>query len=239
MRERRVSALAGTVLELVFPGNCLLCGRDLLGRCQPLFPVCRVCVSGLAPIREARRCRICSTPLISESEICTRCRARDFSFDRCHCLYEYRGDIKELIYQFKFQNRRRVARVLGYLLGRGYREHFGDLPAVPVPGNPAGVRRRGWDPMREVAGFMAVMFDVQVLDLLRRAGSQEQKGLGFDDRLSNIRGAIRLRRRMPAVPPGLVLVDDILTTGATASECARLLTGAGARRVEVLTLAID
>ena len=227
------------MLELVFPGSCLLCGTELPGRAEPHFPVCRECLSALTPIRELRRCRVCSMPLISESEVCTRCRSREFAFDRCFALYRYGGRVRELLYQFKFQRRRRAARVLGYLMGRGYQERFAGLPAVPVPGSPRGIRRRGWDPMDLVAKALAAMFHIEVLDLLRRGPSREQKGLGFDERLANVRGAIRLKDPRRPVPPELVLVDDIFTTGATTSECARLLREAGARRIEVLVLAID
>lgn len=239
MRERRVAGLGSTVLEAVFPGTCLLCGQGLRGRCRPLFPVCEVCLRALVPIQDPQRCRVCSMPLISEAEICTRCRSRRHAFNRCFALFEYRGEVRELIYQYKFQDRRRVGRVLGYLLGRTYEKQFGRLPAVPVPGNTRGVRRRGWDPMRQVASVMAALFDIQVLDLLRRGASREQKGLSFDDRLANLQGAIRLRRPAPRVPEELVLIDDIFTTGATASECARLLQERGARKVEVFALAID
>ncbi len=71
--------------------------------------------------------------------------------------------------------------------------------------------------------------------LERRAGPA-QKLLGYEERLLNLRGTIRLRTRIPGEP---LLLDDVFTTGATASECARLLRLAGAARVRVLTLAID
>ncbi|MBN1835346.1 MAG: ComF family protein [Spirochaetales bacterium] len=239
MRDAWAAHLGSSVLELLFPGSCLLCGRQLLGCAAPHFPVCRECLSALVPIQQPRRCRVCSMPLVSESGFCTRCRSREFAFDRCLALYEYGGRIRELLYQFKFQGRRRAARVLGGLMGPAYRERFAGLPAVPVPCSPRGRRRRGWDPMAEVAKVLRRSFGVEVQELLRRGASREQKALGFDERLANVRDAIRLKDPGASVPSELVLVDDILTTGATTSECARLLKGAGARRVEVLVFAID
>jgi len=93
--------------------------------------------------------------------------------------------------------------------------------------------------MREVGRALASLHGIAVLDLLRRGPSREQKGLDFDARIANVRGTIALRSAAPPVPRELVLIDDIFTTGATASECARVLRAAGAAYVGVLTLAMD
>ena len=237
--EPRAARLAGNLAELVFPGRCLLCGRSLFGCCLPWFPVCHPCLAGLVALCEPQRCRVCSVPLVSESEVCTRCRTREFSFAANHALFEYRGDIRELVYQFKLRRRRRLALVFAHLLAPVYRDRYGSLPAVPIPGHRRGVRKRGWDPMVEVVRALRAIAGVPVLRLLRRGASHEQKGLDFEGRMANLRGTIRVRAGEGQVPAELVLVDDIFTTGATASECARILRLAGARRIEVLTLAID
>jgi ComF family protein len=231
--------LAGTLLELIFPGRCLLCGAALRGRASGLSPVCDPCLAGLEPLSDPRRCRVCSLPLVSEESTCTRCRQRSYAFDRNHSLFEYRGCVRELIFQYKFRQRRRAALAVAWLLGTAYAGCYGQLPAVPVPGHPKNVRRRGWDPMREVGRALSSRHGISVLNLLRRGPSREQKGLDFDDRLANVRGTIALRAGRAEVPQELVLIDDIFTTGATASECARVLRAAGARRVAVLTLAMD
>jgi predicted amidophosphoribosyltransferase len=93
--------------------------------------------------------------------------------------------------------------------------------------------------MGEVAHRLASEHGATVLDLLGRRASREQKGLNFEERLANIRGSILLKPRKASIPKELLLIDDVFTTGATVSECARLLRSGGARRVEVLTLAID
>jgi competence protein ComFC len=232
-------SLVSGALELLFPGRCLLCGEELLGRCRPFFPVCDPCLERLRPIDAARRCRLCSRPLSSESWLCTGCRSRELAFESNLSLFEYRDPVRELIFRFKFQRRRRMARVLAWLLGQAWRQRFYGLPAVPVPGNRAAVRRRGWDPMVEVGRELARRHGVTVLHLLERRRSREQKDLSYEQRLVNVRGSIRLRRGAGGAPPQLLLIDDVFTTGATLSECARVLRAAGARRVLALTMAID
>ena len=237
--ERRAAVAFSTVLELLFPGRCLLCGTGLVGRAAAFFPVCSACLADLAPLRDTRRCEVCSIPLISEAAVCTRCRAREYGFGRNHALFEYRGSIRELIFQYKFKARKRAARAIAGLLGDAYAARFGSLPAVPVPGHPRNVRKRGWDPMLEVGRALGAMYGIPVMNPLRRGASREQKGLGFEERLANMQGTITLRSGASPLPPALVLIDDVFTTGATASECARVLRLGGAQDIEVLTLAID
>jgi len=230
--------LARRALQILYPGVCLLCGRPPSGHLPeaPLAPVCAGCRRLLVPLAAARRCRLCSAPLISEQELCTRCRLRHFHFDSSFALFDYAEAVRELVYQLKFANRRSLVPLFAALLEPLVRGSFPGLPLVPVPGSPASVRRRGWDPMREVARHLARRCGQPPLDLLRRRPGAAQKSLGYEDRIRNLRGTFSLRR--PA-PPRVLLLDDVFTTGATADECARIILAGGARSVQVLTIAID
>jgi competence protein ComFC len=224
-------------LELLYPGRCLLCGEELRFEGRPFCPVCAGCLRSLRPVDAGRRCRVCSLPLISEQGICTRCRSRTYAFTRNLSLFEYRGAVRELLYQFKFRNRVRLGSVLATYFAEAL-PHAGTL-LVPVPGNPVSVRARGWDPMSVVAGALARSHGFPVRRLLFRGAGAAQKTLSYEERRCNLAGKLRL------VPPELAgtnrvtLLDDVFTTGATASECARVLASAGVRSVDVLTLAID
>jgi ComF family protein len=234
------------ILELLFPGRCLLCGAELAFRAGAGEPVCRECREALAPLAEARRCAVCSLPLISEWRLCTRCRKREYEFESNLSLFEYRDEIRELLYQYKFRNRLRLARVLAGLYARALRAVFPGAVLVPVPASPQAVRRRGWDPVERICRLLEAEYGFAVSRALVRRAGPPQKLLGYEERLRNLRGSIRLRRpagRQRAIRDLLIrdpmLIDDVFTTGATASECARLLRQGGAWRVRVLTLAID
>jgi ComF family protein len=229
------------ILELLFPGRCLLCGRELAFRSRGGEPLCLACRARLSPLGPGRRCAVCSLPLLSEKRLCTRCRQREYEFQSNLSLFEYRGDIRELLYQYKFRNRRRLAPLLAEFLAQALREGFPGAVLIPAPGNPQAVRRRGWDPVERLCRVLERRHGWPCRRLLARRAGPPQKLLGYEERRRNLRGTIRLRGRASAetLLDELVLVDDVFTTGATASECARLLRGGGASRVRVLTLAID
>lgn len=223
-------------MELLFPGRCLLCGQELAFDSGGGEPLCLACRAGLVPLAGTRRCATCSLPLLSERGLCTRCRRRDYEFESNLSLFEYRDDIRELLYQYKFRNRLRMAVLLARFYAEALRAGFPGSVLVPAPGNPHSVRRRGWDPVERVCRVLERDHGFAVCRALERRAGPAQKLLGYEERRLNLRGTIRLRR----CPPGeAVLLDDVFTTGATASECARLLRLGGACRVRVLTLAID
>jgi ComF family protein len=221
-------------LELLFPGICLLCGGELAFNARREEPLCLECREKLTPLAGARRCAVCSLPLISERKACTRCRKREYEFDDNFSLFEYQGAVRELLYQYKFRNRLRLAGVLAGFYADALRAGYPGVVLVPVPANPRAVARRGWDPMERICRILEHAHGFSACRALARGAGPPQKHLGYEER----RGNLRLRlRRVPAADP--LLLDDVFTTGATASECARLLKGGGAPRVRVLTLAID
>jgi ComF family protein len=234
-----VESLGRSFLEIIFPGRCLCCGDPLLFRSTLRFPVCVHCQGTLSPIQADRRCEVCSIPLISERQRCTRCSGRNFSFTSNCSVYEYSGPIRRITSQFKFSNRRSLAALVAHLLLPELATRYKNLPAVPIPGSRRSVRRRGWDPMPEVARALHRTGGVEILPLLKRRGGGPQKGLHYQDRRDNIRGTIRLRRRVGVLPERVVLIDDIFTSGATADECSHVLQLAGVREVYVLTLAVE
>jgi ComF family protein len=224
------------ILELLFPGRCLLCGEELVFQASDGEPLCPACRAGLVPLAGTRRCAVCSLPLISETRFCTRCRKREYEFQSNFSLFEYRGEIRELLYQYKFRNRLRLAGVLARFYAEVLRASFPGAVLVPAPGNPQAVRRRGWDPVERICRVLERRYGFRASRALARRAGPPQKLLGYEERLRNLRGTIRLQRQPLAEP---VLLDDVFTTGATASECVRLLRLGGASRVRVLTLAID
>jgi ComF family protein len=226
-------------LELLYPGSCLLCGRRLFFDDRPFCPVCSDCLHSLQPVQATRRCRVCSLSLISEEKLCTRCRRRLYAFANNFSIFEYRGEMRELLYQFKFRNRLRLGPVLADFFAAALKERRDLGLLVPVPGNPVSVRARGWDPMVVIAGALARNHGFPVSRLLARRPGSAQKTLSYEERRSNLAGKLRMRRPPPPGTTRVVLLDDVFTTGATASECAHLLAEAGVQSVEVLTLTID
>jgi ComF family protein len=249
LRLLSATAEASPVLEaladLLFPRDCLLCGESLLLNTAKAggarVPLCPKCFDAL-PFLEGARCRSCSQPLISELDVCMRCRGRNYPFERNLSLFAYRGAARALIHQYKFRNERSLDALFACLLSVPLLDIFSGLPVVPAPARPAHVRKRGWDPVSVVAALLRRRYGVTLLPVLQRMRTAPQKSLDFEHRAKNLRGKIIFRgggKHAGNLPPHVILLDDVFTTGATASECTRVLAAAGVARVEVLTIAVD
>jgi len=225
-------------LDLVFPPLCPLCDRMLgAGRRDPL---CGACWEGLERIAPPW-CRCCGAPLGIEG-LCGACRIRRprFAYARAALLY---GDlVREAIHAFKFGGRGGLANPLGDLLaGLGLSALPGAAPdvLVPVPLHPRRARERGYNQALLLARRLERAWRVPVVadTLVRAVPTLPQADLDAAARRRNVRDAFAVRRPERITGRHVVLVDDVLTTGATAGECARTLYRAGAAAVGVLTVA--
>jgi ComF family protein len=237
-RARRI------LLGLLFPGRCLLCGHwlpleskddaEVAGGAD--VPVCASCRKSLVPIHGAR-CARCGMALISEIDTCTRCKAAGFTFESNIALFPYSGALKELIARFKFDGRSRCAALFAGWAAAALNGPRAAIPVVPVPPRPG---RDGPDAVELVARRLARDHGCDVRRLLQRTGGSQQKSLDLAQRRANLGGMLRVvSGSRVTVPPQVVLLDDVFTTGATLDACARTLMAAGCRSVFGLTLAIE
>ncbi len=233
-RKARLAELPRLMLDVVFPGRCLLCGGQLLFSSKPGAPVCSQCLSRLRP-PEGPRCRVCSVPLVSEQGICTRCRDASFSFTRNHSVFAYAAGIKELIRSYKFSHRYRLSRLFAGFLAAAAEREFPGRAIVPAPPRPGG---GAVDHVGRIARILGREYGFPVLGLLQRGAGLPQKTLDLEERRRNLMGKIRFASSAIA-PQSAVLLDDIFTTGATADACATALKAGGCREVDVLTLALE
>ncbi|MFN8545876.1 MAG: phosphoribosyltransferase family protein [Candidatus Binatia bacterium] len=139
--------------------------------------------------------------------------------------------------RLKFEGRRTVAATLGDLLAARY-PFAADALVVPVPLHPRRLRARGFNQALLLAHRLARRrcLDLGVRALVRLRDTAAQADLGADGRQANIRAAFAVRQPATVVGRAIVLVDDVMTTGATANACASALRAAGAERVDVLTV---
>ena len=225
-------------LDLVFPPLCPVCDGLLgAGRRDPLCGACWEALERISP----PWCRCCGAPLGTEG-LCGACRTRRPRFAYARAALRYGDVAREAIHAFKFGGRRGLANPLGDLLaGLGVSALPGALPdlLVPVPLHPRRARERGYNQAILLARRLERAWGVPVAAdaLLREVPTLPQADLDAAARRRNVRDAFVVRR--PEVIEGrhVVLVDDVLTTGATAGECARVLIRAGAGTVGVITVA--
>lgn len=246
----RCGSLLRSLLYVVAPLDCVVCGS--LAEAAMPYPLCRACSGAVLALQQgepggqAARCSVCGKSLVSTLGTCTRCRGVDYSFDSAVPMFRYAGDLRTILLAYKSRNRRSLAGFFAPVLARTLCVWYPGRVVVPVPPRPGKLRRKGWDQVELLARELERHHGITVHRILRREGGQEQKALDLAGRAANLKGKVRViaepagqAGQVPGVPPDPVLLDDVLTTGATLSECAAALKAAGARRVDAVTIAAD
>lgn len=217
-----------------------MCGADTPTRRH----LCAGCLEKATRI-EAPFCRECSQPFdgaIEGAFTCSNCEGRRFHFDCAVSRYRSTGLVRDLIHRFKYDRclylRRPLAEWLAETLddARITAHPFDWL--VPVPLHAARRREREFNQADELARLVAERHGERVLHALRRVRyTTTQTRLDREERMQNLRDAFRVRHGRKVSGSHLILVDDVFTTGSTVDECARVLKGAGAASVRVVTVA--
>jgi ComF family protein len=234
-----VAAAAGWILEalerasaMLFPDRCGACWEECEG------PFCETCAESLVPAPAG--CPVCGEPAdeallpVLRPRRCAHCRERAPPFAKARAPYLHGGALAEAIWRLKYDGCEELARPLAILFDGC--EAPTSRVVAPVPLHVSRLRERGYDQAALLARAAAQRFGLPCADLLLRTRStRAQVGLDRTRREANVRGAFRARRPVPGAR--VCLVDDVLTTGATAAEAARALLAAGAASVEVRTLA--
>jgi ComF family protein len=231
-RTEALSNLATRLQRWLLPLRCLLCGApgvsgiDLCAGCAAELPRNRSC------------CARCALPLAAPAALCGECQRRPPPWDAAWAPFRYAWPLDRLESRYKFGRDLAAGRVLSVLwLAEPRKPALPDL-ILPVPLHHGRLRQRGYNQALELAKPMAKALGVPMQhDLLQRhRATPAQTELDAVSRRRNVRGAFSVRAGV-TLPPHVVLLDDVMTTGATLAECARVLKRAGAKRVDVWALA--
>ncbi|MDT3722350.1 ComF family protein [Pseudomonas oryzihabitans] len=221
------------------PGtSCALCASWLpsgLALCE----ACETELPWLGP-----HCQRCALPLPVAGLICGGCLADPPAFDQVLTPWRYAFPVDSLINAFKHRDQGNLGRLAGALLARHLQHLFDEGQPrpellLPVPLSPQRLRQRGFNQAALLADWLGKPLGLPVnARLLQRVQEQHsQQGLTASERRRNLKQAFALVNEAELTGRHLALVDDVLTTGATADSLARLLKRAGARRIDVYCLA--
>ena len=217
------------------PANALLCARCIQSLHHP-EAICEQCAETLpAPLL------LTQVPTLNR---CGRCLSNPPAFQRTLFAYTYCDPVAELIQQFKFSE----ALILSHLLADMIVEwiKIADFPVpdliIPVPLHPDRLKQRGFNQSLELARHVGKALDIPVNSslLLRTRATPRQSGLNRKTREKNIRGAFKVNTRNASAQMNgkhLALIDDVITTGSTTREAARVLQRAGATQISVIAVA--
>ena len=240
-----MSALAkfnrlGAIASLLYPPACTICSASVAAS-EYLCAECDAKVTRIVP----PFCAKCSEPFagaISGAFTCANCAHQTLHFDAAVAAYRSRGIIRRVILDFKYGRqihlRHPVARWLLAALDddrlRGRRFNI----IIPVPLHPARHRQRGFNQAGLLAELLSAHMSIQAKPALERIRcTTTQTAFDRAERMENLHGAFRLRKNADVRDLRVLLIDDVLTTGSTLSECARVLKKAGALSVHAATAA--
>lgn len=249
--EGLITEAVSALFDLVFPPRplCPACGREF----QPVYSrlaFCAACLDRL-PLLTPPLCPCCGRPWrereaarrVSLTAPCRYCRREKRHYERVQAVAVYEGYMREILQAVKYSFRPDLAAAVGSLLAAGVENDpaYDRIDAViPVPLHPERLAARGYNQGLLLAKPVAAALRAPVLTetLIRKRFTESQSGLGRRERKANVAGAFLVVNCRAVAGKNLLLVDDICTTGYTLSECARVLSLAGACRVECLTAAI-
>ena len=243
---------ACSLFATVFPSSCRLCGFPLNQISR--VPVCLACLDSVRTM-DNRVCQVCGRELLqpdlpgefAEAARCPSCVHIEPEFRRAAAYGGYDGVLCELIHLLKYDRVRPVAGVLGRMLARVVSDVLAPeqperVLVVPVPLHARKLRQRGFNQSELIArqalkscSSIALQLDSSVL--VRTRFTETQTGLSREQRQANIHGAFRVEHPTNVAGRSILLVDDVLTTGTTVGESARVLKRAGADSVWVATVA--
>lgn len=217
---------------------CTLCDE----RCEAGHSLCGACEADLPWL--GGQCSTCALPLPTTGMICGQCLKRPPAFDHVVAPWRFAFPIDSLINRFKHQSQWPLGRLLAEQLARHLQHAFDEgMPRpsalLPVPLARRRLRQRGFNQARMLADWLGAALKIAVRnDLLQRTlDTPAQQQLDAAARRRNLRQAFALPDEQPLRDQHLAIVDDVLTTGATAEALARLLKRAGAKRVDIYCLA--
>ncbi|MCL1991750.1 MAG: double zinc ribbon domain-containing protein [Spirochaetes bacterium] len=232
-----------------FPCACALCDAPLAGINENWYGLCEECRHSLEAEAE-KHCEKCGRPLVSEKNICMACRrGQAGSCDRIKVFFPYSGKNRKLLAEYKFGKNRALGNFFAEKITQFLAENVktAGTALVPVPPRPGKIKEKGWDQVEYLASLLekqGLPGGMKVCRCLKRLKSGAQKELSRKERMENLKNRIVLRGDAHQCVRGSVhecvmIIDDVITTGATLDACASALKSGGVKKVHGLCLFYD
>jgi ComF family protein len=232
---RRLRHVVRGLEQQLMPVACAFCGRELAADAAPVCPECRAELPWIDPA-----CRQCGMPLPAKRPggvSCGRCQRRPPPFTTVVAPLRYEFPVDAAIKALKFRRKLHYVPAFTAILGEAARRLPPGIDGLlPVPLHWRRQLRRGFNQAAELCRALEADLRLPVLQQVRRTRSTPyQSGLGAEARRANLRGAFRLCK--DTALQHVLIVDDVVTTGATCSQLAALLKAAGVAEISVLAIA--
>lgn len=230
-------------LDILYPRHCFVCNKGLYE--EDSVYTCKECWAGIETIC-SKRCVRCGFELgpgmAGHIKGCPECKNVSLKFERSFFVSDYKWPLKDLIHQFKYNKHECLAKPLGNLLVNHLQNYdiISEIDIVlPVPLHWKRKFKRGFNQSELLVKRICkeLSLPISVSNLCRTKNTMSQTLLSRSQRMKNVLGAFNVKKPKIFSKKQVLLVDDVMTTGVTASECAKYLKKAGAKRVYFLALA--
>ncbi|HYM37985.1 MAG TPA: ComF family protein [Nitrospiraceae bacterium] len=237
------TSLLRRALHAVLPVECAECGTALADDPVPFF--CRTCWTAIKPLA-GPACPSCGLPFASEVALtyspdhrCLSCRLHPPTFTKAWACHTYEPPLQNAIHLFKYRGKVALASALGTLMRHAWRQPMDADILMPVPLHPSRLHEREYNQSLLLADELNRDLRLPLVydNLVRLRATPPQTELNRSERLANLRRCFSVRQPADVDGKRVLLIDDVMTTGTTANECAKVLRKAGANAVYVLTLA--
>ena len=225
--------------SLLFPANikCVLCGEDLKQKQE--IEICDRCSGLIKFIDEKHTCLKCGELITGQGHYCLSCMKEKRKFDLARSVVVYDGVVQQLMHSFKFGGKPYLSRTIGNLMALKLDELKWNFDViVPVPVSKSRLKERGYNQALLLCQQIALFYQKPVvLALQKTKQTKDQVGLNFQERQQNLEGSMQVVDFESIKDKTVLLVDDVMTTGATANICSEQLFKSGAKSVLLLTFA--
>jgi ComF family protein len=225
--------------NFLFPEECALCEGALIEPNEIRLGLCADCFASINPEFTANKCSICGKPLISEIDTCLSCRRERYSYDRLWTVFPYTGKYRKLLAAYKFEKKLPLADFFAEKIAEVIKNEplLENAVIVPVPPRPGKIKKNGWDQVEcLIKRLEKSLPNMPVSRCLKRGKSKVQKELNRNDRLCNLKGRIVINGKAPDIA---LVIDDVITTGATIEVCSDVLKNSGTQKIYGLCVFYD
>ena len=203
--------------------SCLVCRKEIPDGTK--FSLCKNCYERLERL-SGNLCRTCGDVILEDNIVCDRCKNNRYSFDENKSFAVYEECAAKLIKRFKYSGKKYYAKYLAELMTLND-EHFKNIDVITfVPIGNKRRKERGFNQAEELAVEIGKIKKIPVVNMLEKIGTERhQAGLSQKDRQKNLEGTFKIREGLLDLVKGkrVLLIDDVFTTGATLSECSKVL----------------
>lgn len=234
---KKFNKFSEKLLDLIYPWHCYICGAHTCHK-----GVCHQCETYLPWIERLSQCSVCALPLVagaSQGLICGQCLKDPPFYDRLRAVFWYQSPIDNLITEYKYFNHWQHARTLIELTHDSFARYCVSTNCliVPVPSHPTRIKQRGFNAVYELIKLFRKKHSIDYDDKLvtRIKNTDTQTGKSKLQRRQNVHHAFAVNKGIQT--DHIMLVDEVVTTGATVNELSRCLKKAGVSKVSVWAIA--